>query len=213
MIALCESRFDRGFVISSRGVPVRLCALLSLLACLCLAAGCRRAETPVERGNRTQTLELGNLTEPTDLDPQVITSQQDFNIVFTLLEGLTTPDPKDLHPTPGAAQSWEISPDQTVYTFHLRPQAKWSDGTPVTAEDFIYSYRRMLSPKLGAEYSYMLHAVKNAEAYNRGTISDFGEVGFKATSPHAPDHSGPSRPVLPGPCREHLLVSGTPSGN
>ncbi len=154
-----------------------------LLAAACLSfllAACKPPETAVQRGDRTQTLELGNLTEPTDLDPQVINSSQDFNIVFTLLEGLTTPDAKDLHPTPGAAQSWDISPDATVYTFHLRPNAKWSDGAPVTADDFLFSYRRMLSPKLASEYSYMLYVMKNAEAYNKGKITDFDAVGVKA---------------------------------
>lgn len=145
-----------------------------------LPIGCRRGETAVERGNRTQTLELGNLTEPADLDPQVITLQPDFNIVFDLLEGLTTPDAKDLHPTPGVAQSWEVSDDKTLYTFHLRSNARWSDGAPVTADDFVYSYRRMLSPRLGSEYSYMLFVVENAENYNKGKIADFNAVGIHA---------------------------------
>ena len=154
--------------------------------CVCVAAfaaGCKRRETAVQIGNREQILQLGNLTEPTDLDPQIISSAQDFNIVLSLLEGLTTPDPQDLHPTPGAAQSWDISPDRTVYTFHLRPNARWSDGSPVTANDFIYSYRRMLSPGLGAEYSYMLYVVRNAEAFNTGKITDFDQVGFKVPDP------------------------------
>ena len=133
--------------------------LLLVLACLLAALpGCKKAETAVERGDRTQTLELGNLTEPTDLDPQVITSQQDFNVVFSLLEGLTTPDPKDLHPTPGAAQSWEVSPDQLAYTFHLRPEAKWSNGDPVTAQDFLYAWRRILTPALRRRVQ--LHALR-----------------------------------------------------
>ena len=158
----------------------RALSLLAAASGLFCVVGCKPPETPVQRGDRTQTLELGNLTEPTDLDPQVINSQQDFNIVFTLLEGLTTPDAKDLHPTPGAAQSWDISDDGTIYTFHLRPNAKWSDGTPVTADDFLFSYRRMLSPRLASEYSYMLYVVKNAEAYNTGKLTDFSAVGFKA---------------------------------
>ena len=158
---------------------------LSLLVILSAAfgGGCARHETAVQTGNREQILQLGNLTEPTDLDPQIITSQQDFNIVLSLFEGLTTPDPQDLHPTPGAAQSWDISPDQTVYTFHLRPNARWSDGSPVTARDFLYAYRRVLSPGLGAEYSYMLYVVRNAEAFNTGKLADFNQVGFQVLDP------------------------------
>ncbi len=155
------------------------CLPVFLLLGLALA-GCKKSETPVERGNRTQTLELGNLAEPSDLDPHVITSDSDFKIVFNLLEGLTTPDGQDLHPTPGAAQSWGISPDNLTYTFHLRPNARWSNGDPVTARDFLYSFRRILTPALGAEYSYMFYVVKNAEEYNLGKITDFSQVGFDA---------------------------------
>jgi oligopeptide transport system substrate-binding protein len=154
-----------------------------LALALGLFAGCQKRETAVQIGNREQILELGNFSEPTDLDPQIIASQQDFNLVLCLLEGLTAHDPQDLHPTPAAAESWDISPDRTVYTFHLRPNAKWSDGTPVTAHDFMYSYKRELSPKLGSEYSYMLYVVKNAEAYNTGKITDFDQVGFKSPDP------------------------------
>ena len=158
----------------------RAARVLLFFALGILLTGCKPKETAVERGNREQILEVGNLSEPTDLDPHVITSTQDFNIVFTLLEGLTTPDAKDLHPTPGAAQKWDVSSDGTVYTFHLRPNAKWSDGYPVTAHDFLYAYRRILTPALGSEYSYMLFVVRNAEAFNAGKITDFEQVGFKA---------------------------------
>ena len=166
-------------------IPGRFCqhttrVLFFACAIGVLLTGCKPKETAVERGNREQILEVGNLSEPTDLDPQIITSTQDFNIVFTLLEGLTTPDPKDLHPTPGAAESWDVSPDGTVYTFHLRPRARWSDGSPVTAHDFLYAYRRILSPALGSEYSYMLFPVRNAESFNTGKLTDFEQVGFKA---------------------------------
>ena len=149
-------------------------AVCSPAACLLLSP--RRLQAP---GNRRSARRphpdprTGQPHRATDLDPQVINSSQDFNIVFTLLEGLTTPDAKDLHPTPGAAQSWDLSGDSTVYTFHLRPNAKWSDGAPVTADDFVFAYRRMLSPKLASEYSYMLYVMKNAEAYNKGKLTDF----------------------------------------
>jgi oligopeptide transport system substrate-binding protein len=156
-------------------------ASLLLLAIGC--ASCQRHETAVQFGNREQILQLGNLSEPSDLDPQIIVSAQDANIVLSLEEGLTAHDPKDLHATPAAAVSWDISPDQRIYTFHLRPNAKWSDGSPVTADDFLFSYRRILSPGLGSEYSYMLWVVENAEAFNAGKLQDFSQVGFKALDP------------------------------
>jgi oligopeptide transport system substrate-binding protein len=78
------------------------------------------------------------------------------------------------------AERWDISPDGKVYTFHLRKNARWSNGEPVTARDFLESYQRILTPALGAQYSYMLYPVTNAEAFNLGKITNFAEVGFKA---------------------------------
>jgi oligopeptide transport system substrate-binding protein len=153
---------------------------LPLIFSLLALAPFVRAETAVESGNRTQTLHLGNLTEPTDLDPQIITSLQDVNIVIALMEGLTQYDPKDLHPIAGVAESWEPSPDGLTWTFHLRPTARWSNGDPVTARDFAYAYQRMLSPGLASEYAYMLYCVENAEAFNAGKLADFSKVGVKA---------------------------------
>jgi len=99
---------------------------------------------------------------------------------MALFEGLASEDPHDLHPVPAVAESWEISPDGTVYTFHLRASAKWSNGDPIVADDFIQSYKRMLSPALGSEYSYLLWFVVGAENYNKGKLTDFAQVGFKA---------------------------------
>jgi oligopeptide transport system substrate-binding protein len=124
------------------------------------------------------------LTEPTDLDPHIITSQQDYNLMMAFFEGLLSQDPKDLHPVPGVAERWDVSDDGKVYTFHLRKDARWSNGDPVTAQDFLYSFRRILSPGLGSEYSYMHHVVQNAEAYTKGEITDFSQVGYKVIDDH-----------------------------
>jgi len=94
--------------------------------------------------------------------------------------GLVTLDPSDLHVTPGVAESWDVSDDGTRYVFHLRENARWSNGDRITADDFVYTWRRMLTPSLGAEYAYMLHCIKNAKAFNEGAIADFSEVGVKA---------------------------------
>ena len=85
----------------------------------------------------------------------------------------------DLHPIPGGAESWDISPDQKIYTFHLRKNARWSNGDSLTARDFLESYKRILTPSLGSEYSYMHWVVKNARAYNEGTLKNFDDVGYK----------------------------------
>jgi len=97
-----------------------------------------------------------------------------------LLEGLIRPNPETLAPEPAVAESWDIDADGTVYTFQLREDARWSNGDPVTAGDFVFSYRRMLSPRLGAQYASLLYPLKNAAAYNRGEIHDFSQVGVTA---------------------------------
>lgn len=127
-----------------------------------------------------KTLRLGNGAEPQDLDPHAVTGVTEHKIIMALFEGLLAEDPKDLHPVPAQAESWEISPDSLVYTFHLRPNLRWSDGSPLGANDFVDSYRRMLTPALAAEYSYLLWFVVGAEAYNKGELTDFAQTGFKA---------------------------------
>ena len=77
-------------------------------------------------------------------------------------------DAKDASLIPGAAESWTVSDDGTVYTFKLRKDAVWSDGSPVTAEDFVYSFRRLEDPATAAEYASMLYPVENAEEVNTG---------------------------------------------
>ena len=153
--------------------------LLAGLLVLALG-GCGRRETPVEAGIRTQTLLMGNAGEPQDLDPDTISVYSDCVVAYALFEPLTWIDPKTALAVPAAAVSWEASPDGLVYTFHLRPGARWSNGDPVTAEDFVYSFHRILSPALAGFYSYMLWPIKNAEAFNSGKITDFSKVGAEA---------------------------------
>jgi oligopeptide transport system substrate-binding protein len=156
-----------------KGFCMTLCALVLF------AAGCGKRETRVSSGDREQILYVGNGTEPQDLDPNIITGVQEFHILMSLLEGLVAEDPVDLHPVPGVAESWESSPDGKIWTFHLRKNAKWSNGEPVTARDFFESYKRILSPGLASEYSYMHYIVHNAQAYNEGKIKDFNQTGYK----------------------------------
>jgi oligopeptide transport system substrate-binding protein len=154
-------------------------ALLLVVACFILA-GCSRRLSPVDIADRRQILNCGNAAEPSTIDPSLASSAFDCNIVYALVEGLATFDPKDLRPVPGVAERWESNGDATVWTFHLRPNSRWSNGAPVTARDFVYSYRRMLSPKLGSGSAYILFHLKNAEAYYNGKIADFGQVGATA---------------------------------
>ncbi|HEY3853905.1 MAG TPA: peptide ABC transporter substrate-binding protein [Verrucomicrobiae bacterium] len=154
--------------------------LLALSTCLLALSGCGKRETLVDIGNRTQEYRVGNSDEPSDLDPQTAIGEIEHYIMVALYEGLVIGDPKTVAPIPGVAKSWDISPDGKTYTFHLRDNARWSNGDPVTARDFLESYHRMLMPSLAAQYSYMLYPVTNAEAFNNGKITNFDEVGFKA---------------------------------
>ncbi len=158
-------------------------AVLLLLAALALA-GCGPRETRVDIGNREQVLHLGNGAEPQDLDPQLVTGVTEHHLIMSMLEGLVIEDPVDLHPIPGVAERWEISPDGLTYTFFLRKNAKWSNGEPVVARDFLRSYQRILTPSLASQYAYMHHVVKNAQAYNEGKLKDFSQVGYQAPDDH-----------------------------
>jgi len=111
-------------------------------------------------------LRVANGTEPKSLDPQLITGNIEAHIADALFEGLTRYDTKTLRIAGGVAERWDISADGTRYTFHLRSTARWSDGTPVTAGDFVYSWQRLLDPAVGAEVAYLLFPVALAEAYN-----------------------------------------------
>lgn len=158
-----------------------------VLGALLLVAACGGRETVVQRGNQEQVLHIGNLSEPKDLDPHTVTGVSEFNIINALLEGLVAADPRTLDPVPGVAQSWELLEDGHRYRFHLRPDARWSNGDPVTSDDFVFSYQRILSPGLGAPYAYMLYPLEQAEAYHRGQLQDFSKVGVQAPDPHTLD--------------------------
>lgn len=125
-------------------------------------------------------MRLGNGSEPQGLDPHTVTGVPEHRLLSTLFEGLVDADAATLTPKPGVAESWDISPDGRVYTFHLRDTALWSNGEPVTADDFVYAWRRILTPTLAAEYAYMLYCIDNAQAYNEGKITDFDRMGVKA---------------------------------
>jgi oligopeptide transport system substrate-binding protein len=150
------------------------------LCLIAVAAGCGRRETLAQIGDREGMLRIGNGAEPAGLDPQVEIGEPEHDIMITLFEGLVDPDPRDSSPVPGVAERWDISADGKVYTFHLRKNARWSNGDPVTARDFLESYHRVLLPSLGAQYSYMFYPVTNAQAFNEGKITNYDEVGFKA---------------------------------
>jgi len=140
-------------------------------------------QTNVERGNAARELYFGIGTEPAGLDPHLITGLTELHVTIALFEGLVTLDSEAMTIKPGVAESWELSEDGRSYTFHFDPDARWSNGDPVTAQDFLYSFERILSPALGAPYAYMLFDVVNAKAFNEGAFTDFKKVGVRAPDP------------------------------
>jgi oligopeptide transport system substrate-binding protein len=123
-------------------------------------------------------LRIANSGEPDTLDPHHMTGIWEHRIAADMFLGLTTEGPDGL-PIPGAAESWEVSDDGKVYTFKLRDH-KWSDGTPVTAGDFVFAMQRILKPEFAAEYASLLYPILNAKAINEGSITDAGQLGVKA---------------------------------
>ncbi|HEX3853336.1 MAG TPA: ABC transporter substrate-binding protein, partial [Polyangiaceae bacterium] len=115
---------------------------------------------------RRADLRFVNGAEPKTLDPDVMTGEPEGRVAEAIFEGLTRLNARSLEPEPGVAESWDITPDGKTYTFHLRSNARWSDGRPVTAEDFTYAWRRLQDPAFGAEYAYIMHVVRYAAALN-----------------------------------------------
>jgi oligopeptide transport system substrate-binding protein len=116
------------------------------------------------------------------VDPAKATGQPENRILNALFEGLLrmmppdgqTPDADGLVPlvaSPAAAEMPEISSDGKTYTFRIRDSARWSNGAPVTAADFAWSWRRILHPETAAEYAYQLYYIRGAKAYNQGIVA------------------------------------------
>jgi oligopeptide transport system substrate-binding protein len=159
-------------------IRISLCAFLCLFSAI--HSGCKKRETDVARGIREQVLHRGLAADPNFLDPHLMTGLPEVNVVTALFEGLVGEDPKDAHPVPAVAEKWETSADGLTWTFHLRANAKWSNGEPVTAQDFVNSIQRALSPALGADNAGMLFVLARAEDWHRGELKDFAQVGIKA---------------------------------
>lgn len=159
--------------------------LSCLFACFVgLLASCQKRETDVQRGTREGILHRGLAADLASLDPHLISGLPEINVATALFEGLVSEDPRTGRPVPAVAASWETSSHGLVWTFHLRPNAKWSNGDAVTAADFVSSVKRGLTPALGADNAGMLYVLKNAEAWRAGHVSDFGQVGVRAIDAH-----------------------------
>jgi len=142
--------------------------LLMALSVVVTGCGGSATNSASNGGNDKQVLNLNLVQEPPTLDPQKATDVVSIDILTEVLDGLTRYDKNGkIEPGSGLAKSWDISKDGLTYTFHLR-DAKWSDGNPITAQDFEYAWKRALDPKTASQYAYQLFYIKGAEEYNAG---------------------------------------------
>jgi oligopeptide transport system substrate-binding protein len=136
----------------------------------------------LDAGAADMVLKFNNLGEPKSLDPAILDGNIELELAICMYEGLMSYNPKDMTSVvPGVAEKFALSKDGLVYTFTLRKNAVWSDGTPVDAETFKYSWLRVLAPETAATYAYQLFYIKGAEAYNAGK-GDAKGVGIEAVN-------------------------------
>ncbi len=163
-------------------LPTPYCALRAgaipsglklLIACLCVSAFVTA---------QAASLRLGNAGEPQTLDPQRYNLRLEETILNDLFLGLVTFDAAGKL-TPGVASSWSVSEDGLRWTFELDPRHRWSDGEPLTADDFVFAYRRLQDPTTAASLAYFMYPLKNAAAVNAGSLPP-SELGVSAPAPH-----------------------------
>ena len=151
-----------------------LAVILAMMMLAALGAGCRKS------GSNEPVLRYALEAEPATLDPAKSTAIPESLVEAQIFEGLVRLDAKD-QPAPGVAEKWDVSADGMKYVFYLRPNAKWSNGEPVTAQDFEFAWKRALSPELASENAYMLFPLKNGQAYNEKKAAA-DQVGVKAVN-------------------------------
>ena len=158
----------------------KMLALVLALALLCAtltACGNDSGTSSTASGSTTSEAESGETAssgdqnmdnyinmEPTSLNTLLATYAADFNVLRALYENLMELDENDVA-QPAAAEKVDISEDGLVYTFTMRDDGVWSNGDPVTADDFVFAWKQALDPKVASDYAYMLFFIKNAEAY------------------------------------------------
>src|ERR1044071_5266623 len=187
---------------------------IALIALSLLAIGCSVAASNEVYFGRVvppqgQVMRYVTGSEIESLDPQVGTGQPDARVYAALYEGLVEYGPKNTLPIPAIAERWEINSDSSELVFHLRENARWSNGEPITAKDFVYTLYRGLSPKLASRNAYLAYYIKNSQGYNTGgsfvrdpktgqfvlerdVLEDVIKSGEAATG-HPPDGENPAQ--------------------
>ncbi|MFN7914127.1 MAG: peptide ABC transporter substrate-binding protein [Vicinamibacterales bacterium] len=186
--------------------------LLVLAGITALAAACTTGSADSEYFGKVdppagQEMRYISGSEVESIDPPLATGQPEARIMMAILDGLTEYDPKTGQPIPALATSWEANDDNSVFTFHLR-DAKWSDGTPITADDFVYSIRRGLTPALASRSAFMAYDISNAQAFNEGAVF----ARDRATGAFVMDPAAPTeRLTLPADAQARTKVLADPA--
>jgi len=154
-------------------LPSFLLFRLAWLVLTVVLTGCFQGEPPAD-------ITICNANEPESLDPHIVTGVSEMRITKALFDGLTRLDPTNAAPTPALAESWEISPDGKTYTFHLRTNAVWSTGEPITSTDVVWSWFRALNPATAGDYAGQLFYIKGAEDWYNGKTKFKDDVGIRA---------------------------------
>jgi oligopeptide transport system substrate-binding protein len=153
----------------------QILAGLGIAALLFSGISCRVVATTGEFYGSTKPpqrniLRYVNGDEPESLDPPVSSGQPEARIYMALYQGLVEYDPKTLNPIPALAERWDVNNDSSEFVFHMRRNARWSNGDPITAQDFVYSLRRGLAPVLASKNAYLAYYITYAQAYNQKEV-------------------------------------------
>jgi oligopeptide transport system substrate-binding protein len=156
----------------------------AVLAVLCLAVALPAAVAAADdpRGAGVREFVMADVPQDVSLDPLHTITSFESQFYTAIYEGLVVPDPRTLEPLPGTAAGWEVTDGGRVWTFRLRPDARWSNGDPVRARDFAESWLRMIAPQNNAEYSVFFDVIKGARAFRTGASRDPAAVGITAVS-------------------------------
>jgi len=197
-----------------------LLTALALASLIFVAISCKVLASDEEFFGKTtppdrNILRYVNGAEPESLDPAVSSGQPEAHIYMALFEGLVEYDPKSLNAIPALAERWDINNDSSEFVFHLRPNARWSNGEPIDANDFVYSIRRALSPETASRTAALAYYIKNAQAFNQKSVfvrdpgtsqflldRDFASAGAhlsealsqKTLAPAEPEYAGGATP-------------------
>ena len=159
----------------SRGKFRQIVGLILLASLACTTLSCTVASSnEVYYGNttflRNENLSLRHRRRTESLDPAISNGQPEARLYMALYEGLVEYHPKTLAPQPALAEHWHINNDSSEFTFHLRRNGRWSNGDPIDANDFVYSFRRALAKETASRNAYLASYIKYAQAYHQRAV-------------------------------------------